>query len=196
DHRADIFAAGIVLWEILANRRLFLGKTDMETVALVKKAEVPPLSKFNAQVTPEFEAILARALARDPKKRYTSAREFGEALANYLFAHNLKVTGYDLAGVYQRLFDPKATENLDSPEERISALIQEEILNLSMLGFAPVGSDASAPIDVSKLSIGGKARFDFSGFWANKGVPQSLGLDGKPAGQSQDAAASDLASVL
>src|SRR5690606_27951915 len=42
-HRTDIFAAGIVLWELLGNRRLFLAKTDAETVELVRQAEVPPL---------------------------------------------------------------------------------------------------------------------------------------------------------
>ncbi|MFT7624887.1 MAG: serine/threonine protein kinase, partial [Myxococcota bacterium] len=82
DHRADIFAIGILLWEVLANRRLFLGKSDMETVELIRKAEVPSLSLLNKDVTPEFQAIVEKALARDVKQRFHSARDMGNTLAD------------------------------------------------------------------------------------------------------------------
>ncbi len=172
DHRADIFAAGICLWEILSNRRLFLGKDDMETVDMVRRAEVPSLTALNPQVTHEFERVLSRALARDPRKRYTSAREFGDALANYLFSHNLKVTSYDLATMVQRLFG--SAHNNESPEERIGTLIQEEILNLSMLGQVGMGRDidGSQPIDAGSLAMNVSPRFDLQEFWTNAGMPQ------------------------
>ena len=181
DHRADVFAAGVVLWEILANRRLFLGKSDQGTVELVRKAEVPPLSKFNAEVTDEFERIVNRALARDPRKRYTSAREFGEAIANYLFTHNLKVTGYDLAGMVQRLFGAGAAEGLDSPGDRIATLIQDEILSLAMLGYTSQGNvDGSRPLDPEALRGSGRQLVDFTTFWK----PSAASAPGTPAAQS------------
>lgn len=164
DHRADIFAAGIVLWEVLANRRLFLGKTDMDTVELVKQAKIPPLSKFNPQVTPEFEQIVNRALTKDPRKRFLSAKEFGEALANFLFSSNLKVTGYDLASMVQRLYSPDA-DSMESPEERIHTLIQDEILSLAMLGYTGASDiDASQPVAPGALKVGASA-IDLSQFW-------------------------------
>ncbi len=181
DHRADVFAAGVVLWEILANRRLFLGKSDQGTVELVRKAEVPPLSKFNAEVTDEFERIVNRALARDPRKRYTSAREFGEAIANYLFTHNLKVTGYDLAGMVQRLFGAGAAEGLDSPGDRIATLIQDEILSLAMLGYSSQGGvDGSRPLDPEALRGSGQQLVDFTTFWK----PSAASAPGAPRAQS------------
>src|SRR3954463_16616482 len=45
DHRTDIFAVGIILWEMLAGRRLFLGDTDFATVKQVQQAQIPPLSQ-------------------------------------------------------------------------------------------------------------------------------------------------------
>jgi serine/threonine-protein kinase len=77
DHRTDIFAVGIILWEMLSGRRLFLGETDFATVKMVQQAEVPPLSQINKSVPIELDRILARALAREPGKRYASARDLG-----------------------------------------------------------------------------------------------------------------------
>src|SRR5499427_4935653 len=74
DHRTDIFAVGILLWEMLAGQRLFLGDSDFATVKLVQQAEVPALAGLNPMVTPELERIVALALARDPAQRYQSTR--------------------------------------------------------------------------------------------------------------------------
>src|SRR5262249_49723698 len=53
DARADIFAIGIMLWELLAGRRLFLGKPDLETVQMVQRAIVPPITRLRPDVPPE-----------------------------------------------------------------------------------------------------------------------------------------------
>ena len=85
DARADIFSIGIVLWEMLAGKRLFLGENDYATVKLVQRANIPRLAPLNREVDEAFEEILLRALAKDPKHRYQSARELGDTLAGYLF---------------------------------------------------------------------------------------------------------------
>ncbi len=132
DHRADIFSAGIILWELLANRRLFVGKNDMETVDLIRSPQIPSLSLLNSEIDPEFEAIVGKALREEPSRRYTSAREFGQAINNYLFSHGLKVDAYDLANYVQSLFDGTDVED---DADQIAALLQEEILNLSVVGL-------------------------------------------------------------
>ena len=190
DHRADLFAAGIVMWELLANRRLFLAKTDVETVELVRKAEVPSLSKLNKDVTPEFEAIIMRALARDPKKRYTSAREFGDALADYLFKNGLKTTNYDLAQMVDHLFGAQVPHE-DSAErrQRIAEMIDEEIANLSMLGFSPAvrGLVGGQPLDVASFRFVGTPRFDLAGLWSGGGALRAVAPDAGARTPSQRA---------
>ena len=167
DHRADIFAAGVCLWELLAGRRLFMGKSDLATVELVRAAEVPRLSATSTEVTPAFEEILDRALTPVPKKRYTTAREFGDALAEYLFAHGLKVTSFDLAHMVAELHD-ELDETAGSPEERITALIHEEILNLSIVGF--VGEDmidGSQVLRAEDLEVQTGGRLGMENFWSH-----------------------------
>ena len=189
DLRTDIFAAGIVAWELLANRRLFFGKTDVETVDMVRKAEVPSISKLNSDVSPELEAIINKALSRDPKKRYTSAREMGEEIADLLAKQGLKSTSFDLSQLVDRLFGPVgasgggSTEVATQRQARISSMIDEEIANLSMLGFSPQvrGIQGSEPIDPATLGLAtlNRPRFDLRQVWAKTGGPSAVESDAK-----------------
>ncbi len=79
----DVFAMGIVAWEILTARRLFRGATDAETSARVQSGSVRPPSELAADVTRELDAVVFQALERDPKKRCT-ARELARGLENAL----------------------------------------------------------------------------------------------------------------
>ena len=150
DHRADLFAVGTVLFELLTNRRLFLGKTDLETVELVQKAQIPSISGLNPDVPPELERILYKTLAKDPKKRYMSGNDQANALAEFLFARSMKVTSYDLAQFAKRVFEQGGG---DSMELRIASLIQEEILNLSTLGFGAEPSEGRTPLSERDLTV-------------------------------------------
>ena len=59
DHRADIFSTGVVLWETLAGRRLFVGETNLDTVKLVRDAVIPNLTEINPDVDDELNQIVA-----------------------------------------------------------------------------------------------------------------------------------------
>jgi len=76
----DLFALAVVAWELLTHRRLFRGASDVETLERVKAAEVPPPSVLAPGVPPAVDAVILRALAREPGDRFTSARAFGQAL--------------------------------------------------------------------------------------------------------------------
>ena len=157
DHRADLFSVGILLWEMLANRRLFHGKTDMETVELIREANVPDLSLFNKEATPEFLKLVAKGLARDPRDRWHSARDFGDALTDFLFEHTLKVTNFDIAEMLRELFGD-GSQGL-SPTARIDLLIEEEVLNLSMLAGTDPTSRTEGAQPLSNLDVA-EARTD------------------------------------
>jgi eukaryotic-like serine/threonine-protein kinase len=97
DHRTDLFAVGIILWEMMTGRRLFYGETDWATIELVREARMPSISAVNPQVDAELESIVRKALARDPADRYQTAAELGDALAMHLYSRRMKVTANDLA---------------------------------------------------------------------------------------------------
>ena len=80
DRRVDLFAMGVTLWESLAGRRLFHRDTEVETMGAVAAAPIPTLTAAPFRVPPEIDAMLRRALERKPRDRYSSAREFADAL--------------------------------------------------------------------------------------------------------------------
>ncbi len=111
DARADIFAIGIMLWELLAGRRLFMGKTDLETVQMVQRAIIPPITRIRPDVPPELEPILARALAAEPSQRYTTARELGADLNAFLFRYgNHAVTDFEVADLVRSAMEQRRRE--------------------------------------------------------------------------------------
>jgi serine/threonine protein kinase len=102
DRRIDIFAAGIVLHEILTGRRLFKGENDMQTVERVRQCEVSPPSMQNPLCPPEMDAIILRALARDREERFQSAAEMADALDDIVHAARFQPT--HLAHLMRELF--------------------------------------------------------------------------------------------
>jgi serine/threonine-protein kinase len=149
DARTDIFAVGIILWEMLAGRRLFVGNTDLETVHMVQAARVPSLQQFNPQVTPELAAVIAKALARDPAQRYQSARDFGRDLCAFLFANHRPVSSFEIA---ELVAPPLAQREIDRASRSkdggsiISSLIEEALFEFVSLGDSGVSQAGSAPL--------------------------------------------------
>ena len=101
DARTDVFAVGIILWELLAGQRLFLGDTDFQTVKRVQAAQVPSISQINKRVPQDLEKIMVKALARDPQTRYTTARDLGLDLSKFLFRFGVPVSTFDVAQLVQ-----------------------------------------------------------------------------------------------
>jgi tRNA A-37 threonylcarbamoyl transferase component Bud32 len=85
DHRVDLFAAGILLYELLTGRKPFPKATDVDTLIASRKAPVAAPSSLDARIPRELDPILAQALAYRPEKRYPSARAFADALVDVLF---------------------------------------------------------------------------------------------------------------
>ena len=83
DARSDIFSLGIVIWEMLAGRRLYQGDSEGELFAQVKRAEVPPPRSLRDEIDDGLERVLMRMLATDRDERYASAAEALEELSRF-----------------------------------------------------------------------------------------------------------------
>jgi len=147
DARCDVFSLGIVLWELMAGRRLFLGETDYQTVKLVRHANIPRLSMLNRNVDDSFEEILYRALARDPQARYQSAREFGDALAGYLFSKGLKVTAYDIANLVMSNASKRPPGPTAHEQSILNKLIHEEMTRFTSIDDEQSDQTNNASVD-------------------------------------------------
>jgi hypothetical protein len=77
--RTDVFATAIVMWEALTGRRLFMGETESETIVRVGNMAIPAPGSV-VPVPPALDAVLLRALAREPDRRFATAREMAQAI--------------------------------------------------------------------------------------------------------------------
>jgi serine/threonine-protein kinase len=80
DLRADVFAVGVVLWELLSGRRLFSGDSPAASVQMLLHAEVELPSRLVPDLPPALDRVVLKALARPPGERFESARAMAEAL--------------------------------------------------------------------------------------------------------------------
>jgi serine/threonine protein kinase len=132
DARTDVFAVGIILWELLAGQRLFLGDTDFQTVKKVQAAQVPSITAINKKVPPELEKIIVRALARDPGQRYPTARSLGIDLSKFMFRYAVPVSTFDIEQLVngamneRRRYRPQQTSIIDK-------LIEEALFEFTSL---------------------------------------------------------------
>lgn len=106
DKRSDVFALGIVLWEMIANRALFYEKGDSEVSIIdkVREAVIPDIGKYRKNVPPELIAILSKALQKNPELRYQDASEMLSDLDKLLHKMNLQISQNLLSKYISALF--------------------------------------------------------------------------------------------
>ncbi len=104
DQRTDIFSLGIIMWELLANDRLFVGKNEIEILRKIKDCNIQPLRKLNATVPPELEKIVAKSLAKDRNLRYRNADDFHRDLHKFLNVKYPDFSKADFAKFLKNLF--------------------------------------------------------------------------------------------
>ncbi|MGE0403895.1 MAG: serine/threonine-protein kinase, partial [Kofleriaceae bacterium] len=80
DHRSDLFSLGIVLYEMVTHVRPFKRGTDYETLAAIVRFDPPPPSSVNPALPRGIDDLVMRALAKDPRNRWSSAHEMLEAI--------------------------------------------------------------------------------------------------------------------
>src|SRR6266581_7569207 len=84
DKRTDVFSAGIILYQFLTGEKPFTGSGAWTIAKKIIQEEPPPPSLINTSVTPLFDAVVNRALAKDPGQRYQSARDLAIGLKKAL----------------------------------------------------------------------------------------------------------------
>jgi eukaryotic-like serine/threonine-protein kinase len=124
DFRADLYAVGILLWELLQGRRLYKTKDENETLRRAKAADATPLADRGF---PDFEllaSMVKRALMRDPAKRFQTGQQFIRAIDDYMHQTGLIISQLKFAEFLMDNFGNKLAEQRRSREQSLADLLE------------------------------------------------------------------------
>jgi serine/threonine protein kinase len=114
DRRSDIFALGIVLYELLTGERLFIGESDFSTLEKVRNVEIISPSSFNADIPEKLERIVLKALEKNVEDRYQNAIDLHDDLQLFMHSVGQFASRKDLSAWMKRTFASEA--NLEDSE--------------------------------------------------------------------------------
>jgi eukaryotic-like serine/threonine-protein kinase len=139
DRRADVFAASVVLWELLTAERLFSGDDPAPIVHAILEGAVPAPSTRAADLPPVLDDIVVRGLAREPDARFPSCRELAMALEATLPMANAREVGEWVAST--------ASEALQNRAVRVAEIEATSSVSevLSKVGTMPISESVSPP---------------------------------------------------
>ena len=143
DRRSDVFALGIVLWEMITTRRLFRGDNDLATIQMIINESVPRPSEIRPDCPPELEAIAMRALARKADERYPTAEDMRAAL---------ELAGKQLAANTSPVVLAKEMRELFAPE--LDAWTESQASGMTLLQHVvKTGTDVTSPVSESEVEF-------------------------------------------
>jgi len=143
DFRTDVFSTGIILHEMLTTEKLFRGDSEFDLMEKVRKADVSPPSKFNRRVPKELDAIVLRALAREPADRYQSAQEFADALREALDRYQFRTD--ELRDFLRGFFKDDYHEERQLMAACLHAAVDEAVDEVDVEELDPVPDDPPSP---------------------------------------------------
>jgi serine/threonine-protein kinase len=124
DRRADVFALGIVLYELATHQRLFKRTSDYLAARAILEEPIPRADAADPAIPPALADVIARALARRPADRYATARELGVALESALAAHGGIAS---VAEIATSLADRNASE-LSAQRTRQARIVSDAVI--------------------------------------------------------------------
>lgn len=159
DARSDVFATGILLFELTTGRRLFKGKSEVETLRLVGERNVPRPGDVLPGYPPELERIVLRALARDRADRYPSARALQVDLEAFVRAERIPASSLGLQAFMQSLFAEKlVAEQRTLREQRRSIPPDRESRSTMPVALRGTRSEGRRlPLGAFGMLVGGAA---------------------------------------
>jgi serine/threonine-protein kinase len=155
DARADLFAIGIVLWELLAGRRLYRRDDDLSLIEQARRADIPELPRRGIANEDELRAVVAKALSIDRDGRYATAHAMHQDLEAYVAGAKLVASPLRLGEWLVANFGTDMVSQRRARERALAALDLGAPVKLELL---PPKTPAPSPVvDRTPSSIAGAA---------------------------------------
>jgi eukaryotic-like serine/threonine-protein kinase len=153
DRRTDVFALGIVLFEMTTGEQLFKGRDVAHTLELVKSVAIPRPSRLNRRYPLKLEQIVLKALERDPRNRFQTAEEFEFVLSSYLTEEHTVVSHPVVARLLTQLLGAR----IEKRREVITTVINAIDSNRPVGSLAGRSSifDIPVPTDTTSHTLTG-----------------------------------------
>jgi serine/threonine protein kinase len=138
DRRYDVFALGVMLWELLTGKRLFVGSNDLAVLKMVQEAEknIKPPSLINLRLPETIDQIAMKALAAKPKERYQTAAELARDCEKILRGHFPEFEPTHFREVIQSLYSAQIQKD------------RSEIAHLTSMADSQIGALKLKPASV------------------------------------------------
>ena len=167
DRRSDLFALGIVLFELTTSRRLFRGESDIDTLKLVISSRIPPPTTLDPKYPPELERIVLRALQRDPQGRYQTAAELEADLRQFLKTKRIVVPQSGIAGLLKRVVGSRIEQRRRAVRSALKSLTPGAAAFPDLISnepvFTPTGNEKITITGVSVVTGTGSSGISSSG---------------------------------
>jgi len=157
DPRADVFAAGIILWELLAGRRLYRSEGEEPLLAVAQRAAVADLPSRDLPFEDELHAIVGRALAKERDERFGSAAEMAAAIEDYASRADLRASARTLRRFIAENFAgavlaARRRRELATRAMARGPLAVFEVLDVPVVGMVP-SPPADADVDAAEAPV-------------------------------------------
>jgi len=139
DHRADIFGLGVCLFEALTGRSVYYRPTEFETMKAIVEEPVPSVRERNPKVPERLDAILKKAMAKDPRDRFETAGAMQTQLEEYLASRNDVVPAPRVMEYLEKLFAAEIAQGpqLDSTPFGDSLVRQRSVIGAPVPARVP-----------------------------------------------------------
>lgn len=152
DRRADVFASGTVLWEVLAGRRLFKADSDAETLNRVLFEPIPRAREIDPSLPAALDIVTAKALERDPDQRFASCAELADALERAARSTRLVASTRDVADYVRTVMGQEVEQQRDAVRAWLATSEPSRTSLSALLAPPPLMPPPGPPARASSLS--------------------------------------------